>query len=56
MTAATLYALVLLIQQYGLSLIGVIAVVLLALAILLIVEAVRTNPLRSAGGERSGDV
>ncbi len=56
MTAATLYALVLLIQQYGLSLIGVIAVVLLALAILLIVEAVRTNPLRSAGGDRSGDV
>jgi len=48
MTAATLYALVLLIQQYGLSLIGVIAGVLLALAILLIVEAIRTNPLRCA--------
>jgi carbon starvation protein len=56
MTAATLYALVLLIQQHGLSLIGVIAVVLLALAILLIVEAVRTNLLRSAGTEGTGEV
>jgi len=55
MTAATLYALVLLIQQYGLSLIGVIAAVLLALAILLIVEAVRTNPLRSAKVDRTGE-
>jgi carbon starvation protein len=54
--APTLYALVLLIQQYGLSLIGVIAVVLLALAVLLIVEAVRTNPLRSTGAERSVEV
>ena len=54
MTAATLYALVLLIQQYGLSLIGVIAVVLLALAIVLIVEAVRTNLLRSARTEPRG--
>jgi len=59
MTAATLYALVLLIQQYGLSMIGVIAAVLLALAILLIVEAVRTNPLRSvkaAPGGETGEV
>ncbi len=43
MIAATLYALVLLIQQYGLSLIGGIASVLLALAVLLIVEAVRAR-------------
>jgi carbon starvation protein len=55
MTAATLYALVLLIQQYGLSLIGVIAMVLLGLAVLLIVEAVRTNPLGSAGVKQTGD-
>ena len=55
MTAATLYALVLLIQQYGLSLIGVIAVVLLALAVLLIVEAVRTNLLRPAATGGTGE-
>jgi len=42
MTAATLYALVLLIQQYGLTLIGGIASVLFALAVLVIVEAART--------------
>jgi len=41
MTTATLYALVLLIQQYGVSLIGGIAVVLLALSVLLIMEALR---------------
>jgi len=55
MTAATLYALVLLIQQYGLSLIGVIAIVLLGLAVLLIVEAVRTGSLRSSGVKQAGD-
>lgn len=42
MTAATLYALVLLIQQYGGSLIGVVAMVLMAMAVLMIIEAVRT--------------
>ena len=41
MTTATIYALVLLIQQYGLSMIGGIAVVLLALSMLLIIEGVR---------------
>jgi len=48
MTAATLYALVLLIQQYGPTLIGGIAAVLLALAVLVIVEAARTLRRRSA--------
>ncbi len=43
MTAATLSALVLLIQQYGLTLIGGIAAALLALAVLVIVEAARTR-------------
>jgi carbon starvation protein len=42
MTVATLYALVLLVGQYGLSLIGGIAVVLLLLAVLLIIESART--------------
>lgn len=42
MTVATLYALVLLIQQYGLSAIGIIALVLTVMALLLIVEAART--------------
>lgn len=42
MTVATLYALVLLIQQYGLSLIGGIAIILLVLAVVLIVEFIRT--------------
>jgi len=42
MTVATLYALVLLIQQYGWTLIGVIAMVLMGLALLLIAESVRT--------------
>lgn len=42
MTVATLYALVLLIQQYGLSAIGLIAVVLLVMALLLIAESFRT--------------
>ncbi len=42
MTTATLYALVLLVGQYGLSLIGVIALVLLLLAVLLIIESART--------------
>ena len=42
MTVATLYALVLLIQQYGLSAIGLIAVVLMVMALLLIAEAFRT--------------
>ena len=42
MTTATLYALVLLVGQYRLSLIGVIAIVLLLLAILLIIESART--------------
>ena len=42
MTVATLYALVLLIQQYGMSAIGVIALVLMVMALLLIVEAART--------------
>jgi len=42
MTVATLYALVLLIQQYGLSAIGIIALVLMVMALLLIVEAART--------------
>ncbi|OHB78312.1 MAG: hypothetical protein A2W31_09175, partial [Planctomycetes bacterium RBG_16_64_10] len=42
MTTATLYALVLLVRQYQLSLIGVIAMVLLLLAILLIIESART--------------
>jgi carbon starvation protein len=42
MTVATLCALVLLIGKYKLSLIGVIAIVLLALAILVIVEFLRT--------------
>ncbi len=42
MTTVTLYALVLLVGQYGLSLIGVIALVLLLLAILLIIESART--------------
>ena len=41
MTTATIYALVLLIQQYGLSMIGGIAVVLLALSMLLIIEGIR---------------
>lgn len=42
MTVATLYALVLLIRQYGLSAIGVIALVLMVMALLLIIEAART--------------
>ena len=42
MTTVTLYALVLLVGQYGLSLIGVIALVLLLLAVLLIIESART--------------
>jgi carbon starvation protein len=42
MTVATLYALVLLIRQYGWSLIGIIAMVLMAMAILVIVESIRT--------------
>jgi carbon starvation protein len=42
MTTVTLYALVLLVRQYGLSLIGVIALVLLLLAVLLIIESART--------------
>ncbi len=42
MTVATLYALVLLIRQYGMDLIGTIAMVLMAMAILLIIESVRT--------------
>jgi carbon starvation protein len=42
MTVATLYALVLLIQQYGMSAIGAIALVLMVMALLLIVEAART--------------
>ena len=41
MSVATLYALVLLIGQYKVSLIGVIAAVLLALAVLLIIETAR---------------
>jgi carbon starvation protein len=41
MTTATLYALVLLIGQYKVSLIGVIASVLLALAVVLIIETAR---------------
>jgi len=53
MTVATLYALVLLIRQYGSSLIGVIGMVLMALAILLIVEFVRTMYWRKAGLESS---
>ena len=57
MTIATLYALVLLIWEYGRrSPIGIIAFVLLALAIVLIVEAVRTNPLRAAVNERTEEV
>lgn len=47
MTVATLYALVLLIERYGLSLIGVIAIVLLLLAVLVIVEFIRTMIRRS---------
>ena len=42
MTVATLYALVLLIQQYGVFIIGIIAMVLMAMAILLIAESFRT--------------
>ncbi|MHB8902128.1 MAG: carbon starvation CstA family protein [Thermoguttaceae bacterium] len=42
MTVATLYALVLLIRQYGVSLIGVIAMVLMGMALILIFESVRT--------------
>lgn len=56
MTAATLHALVLLVWQKGLSLIGIIALVLLALAIVVIVEAIRTNRRRSTASERSGEV
>jgi carbon starvation protein len=58
MTFATLYALVLLILQYKLSLIGVIAIALLALSILLIVESIRAalksnffGPAVSVSGE-----
>jgi carbon starvation protein len=58
MTFATLYALVLLILQYKLSLIGVIAMALLALSILLIVESIRAavkfnwfGPTSPAGNE-----
>jgi carbon starvation protein len=43
MTTATLHALVLLIQKHGVTPIGIIAVVLLILAIVLIFEAIRTN-------------
>jgi len=55
MTTATLYALVLLIRQYGWSLIGVIAMVLLAMAILLIVEAIRTAGRRSTALDSGRD-
>ena len=48
MTLATLYALVLLIRQYGVSLIGVIAIVLMVMSLLLIVEAIRTAGRRNA--------
>jgi carbon starvation protein len=48
MTGATLYALVLLIGQYGVSLVGVIALVLLSLAGLLIVESLRVARWRTA--------
>ncbi|NLX53749.1 MAG: carbon starvation protein A [Planctomycetaceae bacterium] len=41
MTTMTIWALVLLVGQYGISLIGVVAIVLLLLAILLIVESAR---------------
>lgn len=55
MTAATLYALVLLIQQYGWSLIGVIAMVLMVMSILLIAEAVRTAGRRNAAPDNGPD-
>jgi len=42
MTGATLVALVLLVMQYKLTLIGIVAMVLLLLAILLIIESART--------------
>ena len=54
MTVATLCALVLLIGQYQLSLIGLIAVVLLALAAVLIVESLRTIRFPGRGGRPSG--
>ena len=52
MTVATLYALVLLIRQYGWSLIGVIAMILMALAILLIVEFIRSMRRGGPGLDR----
>ncbi len=55
MTVATLYALVLLIGQYGWKLIGVIAMVLMAMAILLIVEAIRTAGRRPTSVDSGQD-
>jgi len=51
MTVATLYALVLLIGQYGWTVIGVVAMVLMALAILLIMEFFRSLMRRVAEPE-----
>ena len=60
MTVVTLYALVLLIGQYGWTVIGAIAMVLMALAILLIVEFVRTMTRRRTNVDdrrtRSGSI
>jgi len=56
MTVATFYALVLLIDQHGNSLIGIIAIVLLALAVLVVAEAVRTNLPRRSSADRKGHV
>lgn len=51
MTMMTIWALILLIRQYGLSLIGTIAILLLVLALLLIWEAIRVlKPHRPANG------
>jgi len=53
MTVMTVWALILLIHQYGLSLIGIIAILLLVLALLLIWEAIRVlKPRRPIGRRR----
>jgi hypothetical protein len=51
MTVMTVWALILLIRQYGFSMIGIIALLLLVLALLLIWEAIRVlKPRRPAVG------